>query len=84
MLTMIPMKACRRGARTAYDGTTPKPVKVEIGVEIGTIINVEASYKDNTINEQDLQAKVQEKVEDIFDIDGRDKVLNGICIYSIQ
>ena len=78
------MKACRRGARTAHDGTTPKPVKVEIGVEIGTIINVEASYKDNTINERDLKAKVQERVEDIFDIDGRDKVLNGICIYSIQ
>ena len=78
------MKACRRGVRTACDGTTSKPVKVEIGVEIGTIINVEASYKDNVINERDLKAKVQEKVEDIFDIDGRDKVLNGICIYAIQ
>lgn len=78
------MKACRRGVRTACDGTTSKSVKVEIGVEIGTIINVEASYKDNAINERDLKAKVQEKVEDIFDIDGRDKVLNGICIYAIQ
>ena len=84
MLTMILMKACRRGVRTAHDGTTSKPVKVEIGVEIGTIINVDASYKDNSINEQDLKTKVQEKVEDIFDIDGRDKVLNGICIYAIQ
>ena len=81
---MIHMKACRRGVRTAYDGTTSKPVKVEIGVEIGTIIKVEASYKDKAIDECDLRAKVQEKVEDIFDIDGRDKVLNGICIYSIQ
>jgi 3-deoxy-7-phosphoheptulonate synthase len=28
--------------------------------------------------------KIQDKVEEIFNIDGRDKVLNDICIYSIQ
>lgn len=32
----------------------------------------------------DLKAEVHEKIIDIFDIDGRDKVLNNIRIYGVQ
>ena len=36
------------------------------------------------INSPEIKKQIQDKVEEIFNLDGRDKVLNGICIYSIQ
>lgn len=54
----------------------------EIGVEIGLMVTIDKP-KDG-INSPEIQKQIQDKVEEIFNIDGRDKVLNGICIYSIQ
>ena len=54
----------------------------EIGVEIGLMVNI--NEPKNGINSPEIKKQIQDKVEEIFNIDGRDKVLNGICIYSIQ
>ena len=35
-------------------------------------------------NKQDLLALIREKLIDLFNIDGLDKVLNNICIYEVQ
>lgn len=36
------------------------------------------------INSPETKKHIQDKVEEILNIDDRDKVLNGICIYSMQ
>lgn len=54
----------------------------EIRVEIGLMVTINKP-KDG-INSPEIKKQIQDKVEEIFNIDGRDKVLNGICIYSIQ
>ena len=54
----------------------------EIGVEIGLMVTINKP-KDG-INSPEINEQIQDKVEEIFNIDGRDKVLNNICIYGIQ
>ena len=78
------MNECRRGQRIPKNGSTTKQVIVEVGVEIGLMTTVDAKYKENEIDENDLKARLEEKVKDIFDIDGRDKILNNVCIYCMQ
>ena len=36
------------------------------------------------VNKQDAEIQVKDKITDIFHIDGKDKVLNNVCIYAIQ
>jgi hypothetical protein len=45
---------------------------------------VETKFKGDTVDLEDLEQQVKERVSDLFDIDGRDKVLNNVCIYAIQ
>ena len=56
-----------------------KNLKVEVGVEIGLIVNVESENSETQIKEQ-----VLDTVTDMFEIDNKDRVLNGICIYNVQ
>lgn len=81
---MILMNDCRQGNRIPKDGSLIKNFKVEVGVEIGLIVNVEAELKDGVVNQRNLELELYDKLKDIFHIDGTDKVLNDICIYSIQ
>ena len=76
------MNECRPGTRVRADGLVQKQTKVEVGVEIGLMLDVEADYLNG--NYQNLENQVEEKVKDIFHIDGRDKVLTNISIYNIQ
>lgn len=76
------MNDCRQGARVRADGLVQKQAKVEIGVEIGLMLDVEADYLNG--NYQNLENQVEEKVKDMFHIDNRDKVLTNISIYNIQ
>ena len=78
------MSDCRQGMRVRADGLVRKNVKVEVGVEIGLMVNVETEPVGDEINKEDVEVQVREKVEDIFQIDGRDKVLTNVCIYNIQ
>lgn len=78
------MNECRQGTRRAVDGTAYRDALVEIGVEIGLMTKVETKFKGNTVDLEDLEQQVKERVSDLFDIDGRDKVLNNVCIYAIQ
>ena len=78
------MCECRQGARIPVNGITRKDVTVEVGVEIGLIVNVDVECVKDEINRQDAATQVKEKVSDIFHIDGQDKVLNNVCIYAIQ
>lgn len=78
------MSECRQGMRVRADGLVRKNVKVEVGVEIGLIIDIETEPVGDTISKKDVEVHVQEKVTDIFHIDGRDKVLTNISIYNIQ
>lgn len=78
------MIECRRGDRIPIDGSTRENVIVEVGVEIGLMTNVEVKCKNGVVDSDSLQEELREKIIDIFDIDGRDKVLNNICIYGIQ
>ena len=48
------------------------------------LMEVETKFKGNTVDLEDLEQQVKERVSDLFDIDGRDKVLNNVCIYAIQ
>lgn len=76
------MIEARRGDRIPKDGTITKKVTVEVGAEVGLMVNVELDYKDGEpIN---LESEVTEKVVDILEIDGEDKVLNDIIVYGIQ
>lgn len=78
------MSECRRGTRIPVKGAIRKNTLVEVGVEVGFITNVEAKFNNGVVDESDLQQQVTEKVTDVLHIDGRDKVLNNICIYTIQ
>ena len=73
------MSDCRRGDRIPKNKSIVKNLKVEVGVEIGLIINVESENSEAQIKEQ-----VIDTVVDIFEIDNKDRVLNGICIYDVQ
>lgn len=78
------MSECRRGDRVRADGVVQKNAIVEVGVEVGMIINVEANCKGKSFDMKDLQEQTQDKVIDLLQIDGRDKVLNNVCIYAVQ
>ena len=78
------MNEFRRGDRRPAKGPVIKETIVEVGVEIGLITTVEAKHNDNSVDLEDLEIQVKEKMSDLFDIDGRDKVLNNVCIYAIQ
>jgi chromosome condensin MukBEF MukE localization factor len=78
------MNECRRGTRHSVDGTGYKDTLVEVGVEVGLMTIVNVKHKGSTIDQDDLQEQVKERVIDLLNIDGRDKVLNNICIYGIQ
>lgn len=78
------MNECRRGTRRSVDGTGYKDTLVEVGVEVGLMTIVNVKHKGGTIDQDDLQEQVKERVIDLLNIDGRDKVLNNICIYGIQ
>ena len=73
------MSDCRRGDRIPKNKSIVKNLKVEVGVEIGLIINVESENSETQIKEQ-----VVDTVTDMFEIDNKDRVLNGICIYNVQ
>lgn len=73
------MSDCRRGDRIPKNKSIVKNLKVEVGVEIGLIINVESENSEAQIKEQ-----VIDTVADMFEIDNKDRVLNGICIYNMQ
>ena len=83
-MTIIPMNECRRGTRRSVNGTGYKDTLVEVGVEVGLMTIVNVKHKGGTIDQDDLQEQVKERVIDLLNIDGRDKVLNNICIYGIQ
>jgi hypothetical protein len=78
------MSDCRQGARTPINGKVRKDAKVEVGVEIGMILNIEALSVKGEFDKNDVETQVKEKVSDIFHINGRDKVLNNIHVYNIQ
>lgn len=78
------MNECRRGDRIPVDGSTQKKVTVEVGIEIGLMTKVDVKCKEGKIDMNHLDTEVREKIIDIFDIDGRDKVLNNIRIYGVQ
>lgn len=73
------MSDCRRGDRIPKNKSIVKNLKVEVSVEIGLIINVESENSEAQIKEQ-----VIDTVVDMFEIDNKDRVLNGICIYNVQ
>ena len=73
------MSDCRRGDRIPKNKSIVKNLKVEVGVEIGLIVNVESENSETQIKEQ-----VIDTVTDMFEIDNKDRVLNGICIYNVQ
>jgi hypothetical protein len=73
------MSDCRRGDRIPKNKSIVKNLKVEVGVEIGLIVNVESENSEDQIKEQ-----VIDTVIDMFEIDNKDRVLNGICIYDVQ
>lgn len=70
------MNDARKGKRISLNNPK-KTYKVEVGVEIGTIINLECS-------EKDIYKEIEEKVIDVFHIDNQDKILNNIHVYNIQ
>lgn len=78
------MNVCRKGDRALLKGSIIKNVQVEIGVEIGLITNVDVKQDEENIDQKDLQTQLTEKVTDLFHIDGKDKILNNICIYNIK
>lgn len=73
------MSDCRRGDRIPKNKSIVKNLKVEVGVEIGLIVNVESENTEAQIKEQ-----VIDTVTDLFEIDNKDKVLNSICIYDVR
>lgn len=73
------MSDCRRGDRVPKNKSIVKNLKVEVGVEIGLIVNIESENTEAQIKEQ-----VIDTVTDLFEIDNKDKVLNGICIYDVR
>lgn len=73
------MSDCRRGDRIPKNKSIVKNLKVEVGVEIGLIVNIESENTEAQIKEQ-----VIDTVTDLFEIDNKDKVLNGIYIYDVR
>lgn len=78
------MNECRQGARHAADGTHYRDTLVEVGVEVGLMTVVNTKFNKDCVDMRDLEEQIKERVSDLLDIDGRDKVLNNVCIYAIQ
>ena len=78
------MSDCRQGARYPKSGKICKHIKAEVGVEIGLMVDVEPDNWYKQPNKRELFALIKEKLIDLFNIDGLDKVLNNICIYEVQ
>ena len=75
---------CRLGQRTSADGSVITKATAEVSVEIGLMVNIETSVKDGIFDKEEVKELVREQIEDLFDIDYRDKVLTDICIHNIQ
>lgn len=78
------MQESRRGARIPASGVIQKQATAEVGVEIGLMVNIDTEQKEGQINMEDAYDKVLDKVNDIFEIDNRDKVLNKVILYAVQ
>lgn len=69
----------------AYDPKAPyneplaRIVKVEVGIELGTIIDIEAI---GDLSEEMMQELVKEQIIEKLNIDNEDIILNNIIIYS--
>lgn len=75
---------CRQGQRASVDGSFITKATAEVSVEIGLMVNIETSVKDGIFDKDEVKELVREQVEDLFNIDYRDKVLTDICIHNIQ
>lgn len=75
---------CRRGTRVPVDGSIKTNATAEVTVEIGLMVNIETTVKDGKFQEAEVNERVREQIEDIFNIDDRDKVLIDMCIHNIQ
>lgn len=65
--------------RAPYNEPLARTVKVEVGVELGTTVDIEVV---GDLSEDILQEFVRDKVIEKLNIDDEDIVLNDITIYS--
>lgn len=75
---------CRRGKRTPIDGTTYKNVKVEVGAEIGLMLNAKAKYINGKLDIDYIESQVKDKLLDILYDGTKDVTINNSIIYSLQ
>jgi len=78
------MSEYRQGRRKAKHTSTYINTKVEIGVEIGLIINSEIKQSKDIIDENYIISQIKDYVIDLFNIDNKNRILNSIKIYNIQ
>lgn len=65
--------------RAPYNEPSARTVKVEVGVELGTIVDIKAV---GDLSEDIMQELVKDKVIEKLNIDNEDIVLNNITVYS--
>ena len=65
--------------RAPYNEPSARNVKVEVGVELGTMVDIEVV---GDLSEDIMQELVKDKVIEKLNIDNEDIVLNDITIYS--
>lgn len=65
--------------RAPYNEPLARNVKVEVGVELGTMVDIEVV---GDISEDIMQELVKDKVIEKLNIDNENIILNNITIYS--
>lgn len=66
--------------RAPYNEPLSKTHKVEVGVELGTIVEVDTT--DEELSENEKRSLVVEKIIEKLHIDNTDVILNDIQIYN--
>lgn len=66
--------------RAPWNESLTREVTVEISVELGTMVTVEAIEDDV----EDLRDQLQQAITQKFNVDGKDIVLNDYFVHSIQ
>ena len=65
--------------RAPYNEPLARNVRVEVGVELGTMVDIEVV---GDLSENIMQELVRDKIIEKLNIDNEDIVLNNIIIYS--
>lgn len=68
--------------RAPYNESLKKQVKVEVSIDLGTMVDVEVNCEDGYVDEEDLYWEVRQELIKKYNIDNNDTILDNINIWD--